>query len=122
MVNAFSHATFAAKPSFPGPGMWLHGGNRTLMRRVQDGYPDGNLFVIDFEVCNRYAGGLEAAHRVRCPVRFVLGARDQMTSPRQAVPLAEALHAEVVTLPAGHALMTEAPEEVLEAVRGALVS
>ncbi len=33
-VNVFSHSTFAPKPSYPGPGSWLHGGNRALMRRV----------------------------------------------------------------------------------------
>ena len=32
-VNAFSHSTLAAKPSYPGPGTWLHGANRVLMRR-----------------------------------------------------------------------------------------
>ena len=117
MVNVYSHASIGAKPSFPGPGMWLHGSNRTLMRRVHDGYAAGNLFSIDFQVCNRYAGGLEAAARVTCPVRFVLGARDQMTSPRQAATLADALHATVTTLPAGHALMTEAPDAVLDALR-----
>ena len=26
MVNAFSHSGIASKPSFPGPGAWLHGG------------------------------------------------------------------------------------------------
>ena len=117
MVNAYSHASIGAKPSFPGPGMWLHGSNRTLMRRVQDGYAAGNLFTIDFEVCNRYSGGLEAASRVTCPVRIVLGARDQMTAPRQAAELADALHATVTTLPAGHSLMTEAPDAVLDVVR-----
>ena len=120
MVNAFSHAGLAAKPSFPGPGMWLHGGNRTLMRRMQDAYTGGNLFLTDFQVCDRYAGGLEAAAKVRCPVRLVLGAADQMTPPKKTAPLAEALRADVVTLPAGHALMTEAPDGLLAAVRGAL--
>ena len=36
-VNAFSHSNLAAKPSHPGPGTWLHGANRALMRRVQVG-------------------------------------------------------------------------------------
>jgi pimeloyl-ACP methyl ester carboxylesterase len=119
LVNVYSHGSIGAKPSFPGPGMWLHGSNRTLMRRVQAGHREGNLFLIDFQVCDRYRGGLEAAARVRCPVRFVLGARDQMTAPRQAARLAEALHADVTTLPAGHALMTEEPDRLLEVVRSA---
>jgi pimeloyl-ACP methyl ester carboxylesterase len=119
LVNAYSHSTFAAKPGHPGPGSWLHGANRALMRRVQAGWSEGNLFLTDFEVCNRYAGGLDAAARIGCPVAFVLGARDQMTQPRQAAALAEALSADVTTIGAGHAMMTEAPDPVLAAVRRA---
>jgi pimeloyl-ACP methyl ester carboxylesterase len=33
-VVAFSHTTLAAKPSYPGPGAWLHGASRALMRQV----------------------------------------------------------------------------------------
>jgi len=120
LVNAYSHSTFAAKPGYPGPGSWLHGANRALMRRVQAGWSPGNLFLTDFEVCNRYAGGLDAAARIDCPVAFVLGANDQMTQPRQAAALAEALHADVTTIAAGHAMMTEAPDAVLAAVRRAM--
>ena len=119
-VNALSHSTWAGKPSYPGPGSWLHGGNRALMRGVQAGQRDRNLFLLDFEVCDAYTGGLEAAKNVTCPVTFVLGERDQMAPPRQAAALATALHAEVITLPAGHALMAEAPDEVLAALRRAL--
>ena len=57
MVNAFSHSSLADKPSFPGPGMWLHGSNRALMRRMQAGQPGINLFHHDFTVCNSYANG-----------------------------------------------------------------
>lgn len=120
MVNAFSHAGFAAKPSAPGPGTWLHGANRALMRRVQAAQTGVNLFHHDFQACDRYAGGLDAAARVTCPAHLVLGERDQMTSPRQARELAQALHATVHTVPAGHALMSEAPDAVLAALRRAL--
>jgi pimeloyl-ACP methyl ester carboxylesterase len=119
-VNTFSHSSFAAKPSYPGPGSSLHGGNRALMRRVQAGWPDSNLFVVDFQVCDNYRGGLEAAARVRCPVTVVLGEHDQMTRPSQAVELASALKARTVRLAAGHALMTEAPEALLAALKDAL--
>ena len=120
MVNAYSHSGMAAKPSHPGPGSWLHGANRALMRRVQAGQTAVNLFHHDFGVCDRYAGGLQAAAKVQCPVSLILGKHDQMTSPRQSRDLAQALKARVHTLDAGHALMTEAPDAVLSALRLAL--
>lgn len=123
MVNAFSISTLAAKPSHPGPGSWLHGANRALMRRLQAGYAaagHGNLFHHDFGVCDRYGGALEAAKQVHCPVRLLLGAKDAMTPPKAAQALAQALRAEVTLLPAGHSLMAEAPDAVLAALQAAL--
>ena len=117
MVNAFSHAGMAAKPSYPGPGTWLHGASRALMRRVQAGQREINLFHHDFGVCDRYVRGMEAAGKVRCPVDFVLGARDQMTSPKQTTDIARALNARVTSVDAGHQLMAEAPDAVLAALR-----
>ena len=129
-VVAFSHSTLAAKPSYPGPGAWLHGASRALMRQVLargEGVAGvaHNLFHHDFSACDRYARGLEAAARVRqqpgLRSSFILGARDRMTLPRQAVALADALGATVHTLPrAGHALMQEDPEGLLAALRQAL--
>ena len=119
LVNAFSHSTIAAKPSSPAPGFWLHGGNRALMRRLQAAYAaqgHGNLFHQDFLACDRYARGLEAAAQVRCPVRLILGSADQMTPPKAAHELAVALKADKVLLPAGHSLMGEAPDGVLNGI------
>jgi pimeloyl-ACP methyl ester carboxylesterase len=122
MVNAFSFSTHAAKPSFPGPGVWLHGANRALMRRMQAGLTDRNLFEHDFGVCDRYAGGLEAAARVACPVTCVLGERDQMTLPKNSQAIVAALRATVFRLPAGHSLMSEAPDAVLNVLRQVLTA
>jgi pimeloyl-ACP methyl ester carboxylesterase len=119
MVNTFSHASIAAKPSYPGPGTWLHGANRALMRRVQSGQKSVNLFHHDFGICDRYAGGLDAAAKVRCPATLVLGTRDQMTSPKQTATITAALNAKVQTVEAGHAMLTEAPDAVLAALRTA---
>ena len=120
MVNAFSHSTFAAKPSFPGPGGWLHGANRALMRRMQAGQRELNLFHHDFSTCDSYAGGMRAAAQVQCPVTLILGERDQMNAPKGTQDIAKALRARVVSLPAGHALMQEAPDAVLNALCAAL--
>jgi pimeloyl-ACP methyl ester carboxylesterase len=119
-VNVFSHSTIAAKPSFPGPGMWLQGGNRALMRRMQAGAAGTNLFHHEFSVCDRYANGLEAATHVTCPVTLVLGQRDQMTPPKAVADIAAALRARCVRLPAGHSMMSEVPDALLQAVRDAL--
>ena len=119
MVNAFSHAGIAAKPSFPGPGTWLHGSNRALMRRVQAGQRETNLFEHDFRLCDAYAGGLEAAAAVTCPVSFVLGKHDQMTSPKHSRELGAALKARLWMVDAGHSMMAEAPDPVLAALREA---
>ena len=117
MVNAFSISSLASKPAYPGPGMWLHGSNRALMRRIQAGQTDINLFHRDFSVCNDYAGGLLAAAKVSCPVSLILGATDQMTQPKATAALAAALKAPVSTLRSGHSLMAEAPDAMLAALR-----
>lgn len=120
MVNNFSHSTWAAKPSYPGPGAWLHGGGRALMRQLLARQTQTNLFSHDFGVCDAYSTGLQAAAQVRCPVSLILGSSDQMTSPKQTQSLIDALNPTVYRLPAGHALMAEAPDQVLAALRQAL--
>ncbi|WP_345811067.1 alpha/beta hydrolase [Paraburkholderia sp. PREW-6R] len=120
MVNQWSHSTFAAKPSCPGPGFWLHGMNQRLMERVSaNGEP--NLFHTDFTACNAYTDGLARAAQVRCATRLIVGRRDAMTPPRAARAVAGALAdagvpVDTVTLEAGHALMTEQPDATLDAL------
>ena len=120
MVNAWSISSIATKPGFPSPGSWLHGGALALMRRVQAALPQANVFRHDFEVCNRYAGGLEAAARVACPVTMILGRADQMTPPRATRDIAAALKAQVSTVPSGHHQLAETPDATLAALRAAL--
>jgi pimeloyl-ACP methyl ester carboxylesterase len=116
-VVTFSFSTLAAKPSYPGPGVWLRGAARGLMHQVMAAQGDTRLFHSDFSVCNAYTTGLEAAARVRCPAVLVLGRHDQMTLPRGAQAVAQVLKAEVHTVAAGHFLMQEAPDAVLNALR-----
>ena len=120
LVNRWSHSTIAAKPSCPGPGFWLHGVNQRLMERVAArGEP--HLFHTDFSACNAYTQGIERAAQVRCPVRLVLGAKDMMTPARATRSLVDALKTtggavDVVTVDAGHALMSEQPDATLDAL------
>ena len=116
----FSFSTLAPKPSYPGPGVWLRGAGRALNRMVLAAQGDARLFHTDFSACNDYAQGMHAAAQVRCPATLVLGQFDQMTLPRGAQAVAQALRATVHTAPAGHNLMQEAPDLVLAALRSAL--
>ena len=121
MVNAFSHSGLAAKPSYPGPGMWLHGASAALMHRMQQlGAEDGNLFEHDFRVCDAYGHGMTSAAAVRCPAHLVVGGQDVMTPARATTEVAAALKATVHRVEAGHALMQEAPDAVLDALRRAI--
>jgi pimeloyl-ACP methyl ester carboxylesterase len=119
-VVGFSFSTLAAKPSYPGPGVWLRGAARSLMRLVLQAQGNALLFHTDFTACNDYTGGLDAAARVRCPASLVLAQADQMTPPRGARQLAQGLRASVHTVPGGHFLMQESPDPVWRALRTAL--
>ena len=123
MVTAFSHSGIASKPSYPGPGSWLHGGSSALMHRTQDGATlagTDNLFEHDFRVCDAYANGLEAAAHVTCKSTLIVGTRDVMTPARATKELASVLRATVARVASGHALMQEAPDAVLNAMRQAI--
>ena len=118
MVNVFSHSMLAPPPSALGPGTWIYGGSRALMRRVLASNPNVNLFHLGFKACDDYRNGEAAMLQVQAPVLFILGKRDQMTPARAAQPLiAKAQNAKVVLLDAGHQMMLEAPDGVLGAMR-----
>jgi len=121
MVNTFSHSTLAPPPSALGPGTWLYGGARALMKRVLVSNPAVNLFHTGFKACDDYRNGETAMARVQAPTLFILGRQDQMTVPKAAQSLIDkAVQGQVVMLDAGHSLMTEAPDGVLLAIRNFL--
>ena len=118
MVNNFSHSMLAPPPSTLGPGTWLPGGSRALMRRVLASNREANVFHIGFNACDSYRNGEAAIAQVKCPLLFLLADADQMTPPRAAQGLiAKAPGARVVMVKAGHQLMAEAPDAVLFALR-----
>lgn len=114
MVNIWSHSAYAQYPGNPGPGFWAMGGNLRLMQRQKTG-----VMHTDFAACNAYANGIDAAKQVRCPALLIMGKRDLMTPPRAAKEIMGALadKRSVEIAGAGHALMAEKPDEVLEALR-----
>ena len=122
MVNVFSRSTLCAPPSALGPGTWVFGAGMALGRRVLASNTSVNVFHRGFVACDSYAGGEAAMEALTCPVLFLLGAVDQMTTPKAAQGLikvaqdARKTH-RVVKMPVGHNQMTEAPEETLAAIR-----
>ena len=118
MVNVFSHSLLAPPPSALGPGTWLYGGSRALMKRVLASNTQVNVFHRGFVACDTYAGGEAAIAKVQCPVLFLLGRNDAMTPPKAAAALQhKARDAKTVLVDGGHQMMTEAPDAVLFALR-----
>ena len=111
MVNIWSHSAHAHYPNNPGPGFWIIGENLRLMQRQKPG-----VIHVDFAACDAYAGGAQAAAKVRCPALFLLARRDAMTPARAARDFARSIEdAQVVVIDgSGHNMMAEKPDEVLD--------
>ena len=125
MVNTFSHSMLAPPPSALGPGTWVYGSSRALMRRVQASNTAFNLFHTGFNACNEYKNAVAGVSISSIAILFIVGKADQMTPPKAAKALMDAAksHAKstkIVTLDAGHSLMTEAPDGVLMALKAFL--
>jgi pimeloyl-ACP methyl ester carboxylesterase len=122
MVNTFSHSMLAPPPSALGPGTWLYGSSKALMRRVQASNSAFNLFFTGFTACNEYKNGLASVLSAKSAILFIVGKSDQMALSKATKTLIDAAktcqkNVKVVTLEAGHQMMTEAPDGVLMAVK-----
>lgn len=114
LINGWSHSPPRQLGGNRVPGMWMTGAAMRLMERTNRG-----VLHTDLAACNAYADGLAAAARVQCPALLIVGQRDLMAPPKGAQALIEALaDKQVVTLAgAGHAMMAEQPDAVLDALR-----
>ena len=113
MINVFAHSASAQMGGNRVPGMWMMGSAMRLLERSAPG-----VLYADFSACNGYTAGLEAAQNVKCPALMILGKRDLMTPMKIAGDLVSKLpDVKVVALEgAGHALMSEKPDEVLDSL------
>jgi pimeloyl-ACP methyl ester carboxylesterase len=116
MVAIWSHSTMPAQRASSVPGTATVMGARRLMQRMSACNPQ-QLFHTDFAACNAYANGDIAAAGVSCPTLFIFGRQDMMTPARSTKRLTAAIaHATIVLVDAGHALMQEQPDAVLDAL------
>jgi pimeloyl-ACP methyl ester carboxylesterase len=117
LITGWSHAPAGLLSGGAVPGLWLPGVNRALMARAAPGVLHRDLLN-----CREYADGLSAATKVACPTLLVIGERDLMT-PKKSVLALQAELADVresTVTGAGHAMMVERADAVLDALRGFL--
>jgi pimeloyl-ACP methyl ester carboxylesterase len=95
------------------PGLWLSNASLALLARNGPG-----VLYADFEACNTWQSGPQAARRVSCPTLIVMGGKDVMTPPRAGRQLAQHIPGALSLTIAncGHTLMAEAPDAVLDAL------
>jgi pimeloyl-ACP methyl ester carboxylesterase len=113
METIWGHAPQVPLGGNPNPGMWMYGDMLARLARLAPG-----VLYSDLNACNSYAGGEAAAAKVKCPVLFILGHRDQMTPPKAGLAFTQLVTgAKVVQLPpSGHSMMAESPDATLDAL------
>jgi len=113
MLTYWGHSSAAHLGGNAVPGMWMLGAGMRLMEQAADGVVNADL-----NACNEYKAGLDHAALVKCPAMLILGERDMMTPVRSTKALAETIpNVQSLVLPgAGHALLAERPDPVLDAL------
>ena len=119
MANTWSHSQRGRIGGNETPGLWMFAGGERLLERSHPG-----VFHADLAACNTFQP--PAAQDVSCPVMVISGSADQMTPPaRGRDVVAELTQAqcavELVELAgSGHAMLSECPNAVLDALIRAL--
>ena len=117
LVNAWGHGRRAHLGGATVPGLWMLGGGVRLQERAAPG-----VLYADMNACDSYKAGDTDAGKIRCPATVIAGDRDLMTPVRNARALAQKIPgAELVVLAnAGHMMMAEAPDALLDALKEAV--
>lgn len=113
MMTGWCHSPSARLGGHPAPGLWMTGGSRALLGRSRPG-----VLANDLVACDGWKTGPDAARKVRCPTHFIFGTADVMTPPRKGAELAAQISGATTTSleGAGHIMMAEAPDAVLDAL------
>lgn len=111
MLTYWGHSRSAWMGGNDTPGIWMTGSYMRLLERCSD-----ETVTADLRACQEYRTGIEMAGSVTAPTLVLMGSRDVMTPVRGAQEMIGRL-ADVRTVVfegAGHALLTERPDEVLD--------
>ncbi|HMS27075.1 MAG TPA: alpha/beta hydrolase [Burkholderiaceae bacterium] len=119
MVNNFS---FSQKPP-PPPDLMQHVFAQSQNLPAQD--TATNIFHTGLNACNTYQNATTAIAKVTAPLLFIMGDKDKMTPPKAAQVLIDAAlqagqSVKQVNVNAGHAMMVEASNEVVQALQSFL--
>lgn len=117
MVSLWSLGAPATLGGNPSPGQWMLGGTERLLEKAAPG-----VLYADLAACDAYRTAAEAAAKVTCPTVVIAGERDLMTPLKGARALAAMIAgARLAATPgAGHMLMAERPDDVLQALKSSL--
>jgi pimeloyl-ACP methyl ester carboxylesterase len=113
MEAVWGHSRLSQLAQSPVPGVSLLGASRRLNGRSKPG-----ALAAALEACSRYRASTQALNALQVPTLVVAGRRDQMTSFKAGKAVAgEIPGARFVALDAGHSMMSEAPRELLAALK-----
>ena len=116
MEATWGHARSVLLAQSSVPGMSLHGACRALNARARPG-----VLHTDLAACHAWQPPMDAIRALKVPTLVVAGQRDQMTAMKAGKALAaEIPGAKLVTLDAGHSMMSEAPRELLHELKNFL--
>jgi pimeloyl-ACP methyl ester carboxylesterase len=118
MQATWGHARLVSLRASAIPGVSLAGASRQLEARSHPG-----VQYADLAACHAYVPSPDAIRALKVPTLVIAGRRDQMTPLKAGQALAKEIPgARFVALDAGHAMTTEAPLEVLAALRSHLAA
>lgn len=115
MMTYWSHSKAGQIGGSPTPGIWMVGAWMRLLE--QEG---AEVIDTDLLACDEYASGLDRAAKIECPALLLLGEKDRMTPVKMAESLQNTIpdHNTVVFEGAGHALLAERSDPVLDRLIG----
>ena len=116
MEAVWGHARNVALAGSPVPGTSLLGASRALNGRAHAG-----VLHADLRACAAFTAPAASVAALPMPVLVLAGRGDQMTPPKAGRAVADLVPgATFASLDAGHAMMVEAPREVLGALEAFL--
>ena len=114
MIMGWSLSSRSGLGGHPTPGLWMRG--HLLQTSLNAG---DEVLANDLRACHVYEGASDAAAAIECPVLIIRGEEDRMVHTAGVDELISALGKRVRVVEiggAGHAMMVEQPDAVLDAL------